>query len=121
MLGDLGVSTLRLIKIMILGFLLFFEHQTSQAACFNARLPLFFFVIPTCWETSFSSCHYWTYFFIFSFLDHHTGHPARHDARILIYECILDALRIFSLSFRSIGSQLPIGRHSTSLHLARLK
>jgi hypothetical protein len=32
-----------------------------------------------------------TYFF-FSFLDHHTGHPARHDARILLYECILDAL-----------------------------
>jgi hypothetical protein len=26
------------------------------------------------------------------FLDHHTGHPARHDARILLYECILDAL-----------------------------
>jgi hypothetical protein len=29
---------------------------------------------------------------ILSFLDHHTGHPARHDARILLYECILDAL-----------------------------
>jgi hypothetical protein len=27
-----------------------------------------------------------------SFLDHHTGHPARHDARILLYECIFDAL-----------------------------
>jgi hypothetical protein len=29
---------------------------------------------------------------LLSFLDHHTGHPARHDARILLYECILDAL-----------------------------
>jgi hypothetical protein len=26
------------------------------------------------------------------FLDHHTGHPARHDARILLYECIIYAL-----------------------------
>jgi hypothetical protein len=29
---------------------------------------------------------------LLSFLDHHTGHPARHDARILLYECVLDAL-----------------------------
>jgi hypothetical protein len=29
---------------------------------------------------------------LLSFLDHHTGHPARHDAWILLYECILDAL-----------------------------
>jgi hypothetical protein len=27
-----------------------------------------------------------------SFLDHHTGHPARYDARILLYECIFDTL-----------------------------
>jgi hypothetical protein len=31
-------------------------------------------------------------FLLFSFLDHHTSHPARHDARILLYECIFDAL-----------------------------
>jgi hypothetical protein len=31
-------------------------------------------------------------FVLFSFVDHHTGHPARHDARVLLYECILDAL-----------------------------
>jgi hypothetical protein len=54
-------------------------------------------------------------------LDHHTGHPAHHDARILLYECIIDALWIFSSSFRSMGSLLPIGRHSTSLRLARLQ
>jgi hypothetical protein len=29
---------------------------------------------------------------LLSFLDHHTGHPARHDAQILLYECIFDAL-----------------------------
>jgi hypothetical protein len=27
-----------------------------------------------------------------SFLDQHTSHPARHDARILLYECIFDTL-----------------------------
>jgi hypothetical protein len=26
------------------------------------------------------------------FVEHHTGHPARHDARILLYECIFDAI-----------------------------
>jgi hypothetical protein len=35
MLGDMGVSTLRLIKIMT-QFSSLFEHQTSHAACFNA-------------------------------------------------------------------------------------
>jgi hypothetical protein len=30
--------------------------------------------------------------FLLSVLDHHTGHPTRHDAWILLYECILDAL-----------------------------
>jgi hypothetical protein len=29
---------------------------------------------------------------LLSVLDHHIGHPARHDAQILLYECILDAL-----------------------------
>jgi hypothetical protein len=37
MLGDLGVSTLRLIQDHDLVFLLFLEHQTSHAICFNAR------------------------------------------------------------------------------------
>jgi hypothetical protein len=58
---------------------------------------------------------------LLSFLDHHTDHPTRHDAQILIYECIFDALLIFSSSFRSIGSLLPIGRHSTSLRSAKLQ
>jgi hypothetical protein len=37
------------------------------------------------------------------------------------HECIFDALWNFSSSFRSIGSLLPIARHSTSLHSARLQ
>jgi hypothetical protein len=37
------------------------------------------------------------------------------------HECIFDALWIFSSSFRSIGSLLLIGRHSTSLRSARLQ
>jgi hypothetical protein len=37
MLGDLGVSTLRSIQDHDLVFLLFLEHQTSHAVCFNAR------------------------------------------------------------------------------------
>jgi hypothetical protein len=37
MLGDLGVSTLRLIKTMIPFFFSFLEHQTSHVVCFNAR------------------------------------------------------------------------------------
>jgi hypothetical protein len=28
----------------------------------------------------------------FSSLDHRTGHLAHHDARILLYDCVLDAL-----------------------------
>jgi hypothetical protein len=32
------------------------------------------------------------FFFPSSFLDHHIGHPARHDDWILLYECIFDAL-----------------------------
>jgi hypothetical protein len=59
--------------------------------------------------------------FLISFLDHHTGHHARHDAGILLYKCIFDALWIFSSSFRSIGILLPIGHHSTSLRSARLQ
>jgi hypothetical protein len=29
---------------------------------------------------------------LLSFLANHTDHPAYHDARILLYECIIDAL-----------------------------
>jgi hypothetical protein len=51
----------------------------------HLRRPLVFLVVPTYWETCFSSHRYLIYFFFLSlFLDHHTCHPARHDARILL-------------------------------------
>jgi hypothetical protein len=93
MLGDLGVSTLRSIKNMTPFFLLFFG-ASNQSCCLlqcsgttlrvRLRRPLVFLVVPTCWETRFSSRRYLTYFLSSSCLDHHIGHPARHDARILL-------------------------------------
>jgi hypothetical protein len=92
MLGDLGVSSLRSIKIMTQFSSLF--RASNQPCCLlqcsgtilrvRLRCPLVFLVVPTCWETFFSSRRYSIYFFSSSFLDHHTGHPARHDARILL-------------------------------------
>jgi hypothetical protein len=93
MLGDLGASTLRSTKTMTPFSSLF---GASNQSCYllqcsgttlrvRLRRPLVFFVVPTCWETRFSSRRYSTYFFFScSFLDHHTGHPARRDARILL-------------------------------------
>jgi hypothetical protein len=52
--------------------------------------PLDFLIVPTCWEICFSSRRYSTYFFSSSsFLDHHTGHPAHHDAQILLMSASL--------------------------------
>jgi hypothetical protein len=93
MLGDLCVSTLRLIKTMTQFSSLF--GASNQPCCLlqcsgttlrvHLRRPLVFFIVPTCWETCFSSRRYSTYFFFSSsFLDHHTGHPARHYAPILL-------------------------------------
>jgi hypothetical protein len=101
MLGDLGVSTLRSINNMTLFSSLF--GASNQPCCLlqcsgttlrvRLRRPLVFFVVPTCWETHFLiTLLLDLHFLLFSFLDHHTGHPAHHDARILHYECIFDAL-----------------------------
>jgi hypothetical protein len=74
-------------------FFLFLEHQTSHAACFNARGLLYECVFDALlFSSSYRpvgkpiSHHVVTRptFFFSSFLDHHTGHPARHDARILL-------------------------------------
>jgi hypothetical protein len=98
MLGDLGVSTLRSIKTMTL-FSSLFEHQTSHAACFNALGLLYeCTLMPSCFPRRTDLLG--NLLLIMSlldllfllFLDHHTGHPARHDARILLCECIFDAL-----------------------------
>jgi hypothetical protein len=77
MLGDLGVSRLRLIKIMTQFSSLFWA--SNQPCCLlqcsgttlqvRLRRPLVFLVIPTFWKTRFSSCCYSTYFFfVFFFL-----------------------------------------------------
>jgi hypothetical protein len=92
MLGDLGVSTLRSIKTMTQFSPLFWsikpamlsasmlgDYSTSVSStpsCFPSRTDLLgnLFLITSLLDLLFSS----------SFLDHHTGHPARHDARILL-------------------------------------
>jgi hypothetical protein len=93
MLGDLGVSTLRSIETMTQFFFSFLEHQTSHVVCFNARGLLYECVFDSLlFSLSYRpvgkpvSHHIVTRptFFSSSFLDHHTGHPARHDARILL-------------------------------------
>jgi hypothetical protein len=92
MLGYLGVSTCRMIKTMT-QFFFSFEHQTSHVVCFNARGLLYECVFEALlFSSSYRpvgkpfSHHVVTRptFSFFSFLDDHTGHPARHDARILL-------------------------------------
>jgi hypothetical protein len=56
------------------------------------RRPLVFFVVTTYWETPFSSRCYSTYFLFLFFFGSSYRPSAHHDARILLYECILDAL-----------------------------
>jgi hypothetical protein len=96
MLGDLGVSTLRSTKTMtqfssLLSIKpMFRDYSTSASSttsCFPRRTDLLgnMFLIMSLLDLL---------FFFLSLLDHHTGHPACHDARILPYECIFDALLI---------------------------
>jgi hypothetical protein len=64
------------------------------------RRPLVFLVLSTCWETRFSLRCYSTYFFFSSsFLDHHTGHSARHDAQILLMSASLMPSEFFHRRF----------------------
>jgi hypothetical protein len=78
------------------------------------RCPLVFLVVPTCWEIRFSSRRYSTFFFFSSsFLDHHTGHPAGHDARILLWvhlRCPLNFLIVISIYWKPVS-------HRSSLDL----
>jgi hypothetical protein len=101
MLEDLGDSTLRSIKTMT-QFSSLFEYQTSHTSRFNARGLLYECVFdallfsssyrPVGKPVSHHVTTRPTSFFSSSFLNHHTGHPARHDARLLLYECIFDTL-----------------------------
>jgi hypothetical protein len=91
MLGDLGVSTLRLIKTMA-QFSSLLDHQTSHSICFNAWGLLYeSSSTPSCFlrRTDLLGNPFLItslldlLFLLFSFLDHHAGHSIRHDARIL--------------------------------------
>jgi hypothetical protein len=105
------------------------EHQTIHAACFNARGLLYECVIDALLFSSsyrpvgkpvshqivtrstFSSLLFWTII------------PAILPAMMLKYYSRVHLrcpLKFFLSSFRSIGSLLPIGRHSTS-NSARLQ
>jgi hypothetical protein len=130
MLGDLGVSTLCSIKTMTQFSSLF--GASNQSCCLlqcsrttlrvHLRCPLVFLVVPICWKTHFSSRRYSTYFFFSSLF--WIIMTAILPVTMLGYYTISASLmpsEFFSLSFRSIGSLLPIGRHSTLLHSARLQ
>jgi hypothetical protein len=108
MLGDLDASTLRSTKTMTQFSSLF--GASNQPCCLlqcsgttprvHLQRLLVFFVVPTCWKPRFSSRRYSTYFFFSSsFLDHHTGHPARHDARILLMSASLMPSKFFHRRF----------------------
>jgi hypothetical protein len=99
MLGDLGASTLRSIKTMtqfssllsikpamLLASMLgdYSTSASSTPSCFPCRTDL--------WGNPFLTTSLLDLLSPLLFLDHHTGHPARHDAQILLYECIFDAL-----------------------------
>jgi hypothetical protein len=85
----------------------------------HLRRPLVFFVVLTCWEICFSLRRYPTFFFLFWIII-----PAILPATMLGHYSMSASLmpsKFFSSLFRSIGSQLPIGRHSTSLRSAKLR
>jgi hypothetical protein len=99
MLGDLGVSTLRLIKTMPWFFFYFWSIKpamlrASMLGDYSTSASL----TPSCFphRTDLSGNPFLITLLLdllsLSFLDHHTGHPICHDARILLYECIFDAL-----------------------------
>jgi hypothetical protein len=115
MLGDLGVSTRRMIKTMT-QFFFSFEHQTSHVDCFNARGLLYKCVFYALLFTSSYrpvgkpvSHHIVTppTFSFFSFLDHHTGHPARHDARILLMSASSMPSEFFRRRFDLLEAHFP--------------
>jgi hypothetical protein len=130
MLGDLGVSTLRFdqdhdpvffslsIKPAMFPASMLGDYSTSASltsSCFFRRTDLLgnLFPITSLLDLLFPSslC-----------LDHHTGHLARHVARILLHERIFDTLRNFfivvsiywkSASYRSVLDLSSFGKGKT--------
>jgi hypothetical protein len=112
MLGDLGVSTLCLIKTMN-QFSSFFEHQTSHVVCFNAqgllwvrlRRPLVFFIVPTCWEICFSSLRcsiYFCFLSLFWIIIPAILPPRWWDTTLWVHlRCPLDFFIVISIYWKS--------------------
>jgi hypothetical protein len=100
MLGDLGVSTLCLIKTMTQFFISFWSIKPAMLSASMlgdysksaSSAPSYFPRRTDLLGNPFLIMSLLDLLFLFSFLDHHSGHPACHDARILLYECIFDAL-----------------------------
>jgi hypothetical protein len=101
MLGDLGVSTLRSIQDHDSVFFSFLEHQTSHAACFNARGLLYECVFNTLLFSSsyrlvgkLISHHVVTRhtFFLFFFLGPSYRPSCPPQCSDTTHECISDAL-----------------------------
>jgi hypothetical protein len=46
-------------------------------------------------------------FLLFSFLDHHIGHPARHDARILLMSASWTPSKFFCCRFDLLEARFP--------------
>jgi hypothetical protein len=103
-LGDLGVFTVHSIKTMTQFSSLF--GASNQPCCLlqcsgttlrvRFRRPLVFLVVPTCWETRFSSRRYSTYFFSslsFFGTSYRPSYPPRCSDTT--HECIYDALQNF--------------------------
>jgi hypothetical protein len=98
--SEIWVSLHFVLSRSCLSFFFSYEHQTSHDACFNALGLLYECVFDSLlFSSSYRPVgkpvsHYVTTRLTFSssLLDHHTCHLARHDARILLYECILDDL-----------------------------
>jgi hypothetical protein len=108
MLGDLGVPTLCSIRTMTRFFFSFLEHQTNHAVFFNARGLVYECIFDDllffCRTDLLGNLFLITslldlLFLLFFFLDHHAGHPARHDARILLMSASSMSSEIFHHRF----------------------
>jgi hypothetical protein len=83
----LNIADLRPLRAMLSASMLgdYSMSASSTPSCFLRRTDL---LGNTLLITSLLDLH----FSSLSFLDHYTGHPVCHDARILLCECIFDAL-----------------------------
>jgi hypothetical protein len=96
MLGALGVSTLRLLKMTLFLFSFFSIKLdmllASMLGDYSTRVSDALLFSQSYRPVGKPISHQLITRLTLSFLDHHTGHPVRHDTQVLLYECVLDAL-----------------------------